>query len=67
MYREQDIEHETENFWVLNVGKRGFEVYRKGTTHSTRCAQIGNGPGPNLGIERAIAECNRREAELLTA
>jgi hypothetical protein len=63
-YRLQDIKHETHDFWVLDVRARGFEVYRKGCTHSTRVASIGPGPAPRLGIERAIAECERRQAEL---
>jgi hypothetical protein len=59
MYRLEDIRHETRSFWVLDVGTRGFEVYRKGPTASTRVASIGNGPA--LGLTRAIAECERRQ------
>jgi hypothetical protein len=64
MYRLQDIRHETHDFWVLDVGPRGYEVYRKGCTASTRVASIGHGPAPNLGLPRAIAECERRQADL---
>lgn len=56
-YRLSDIKHETHDFWVLQAPK-GFEVYRKGITHSTRVASIG------LGLERVIAECNKRQKEL---
>lgn len=59
MYREQDIRHETRSFWVLDVGQKGFEVYRKGATHSTRVASVGL--GPSLGLSRAIEECERRQ------
>lgn len=59
MYNESDIKHETRSFWVLSVGSRGFEVYQKGCTHSTRVASVGH--GPNLGLARAIAECERRQ------
>lgn len=61
---EDDIKHETAHFWVLDVGRRGYEVYRSGATHSTRVACVGRGPGPRLGLERAIAEAERREREL---
>lgn len=61
-YREQDIKHETADFWVLDVGARGFEVYRTGPTHSTRCAQIGY--RGELGLAKAIAECDRRQSAL---
>lgn len=64
MIPEARIVHETRDFWVLAVGARGFEVYRTGLTHSTRVASIGHGPGPNLGLQRAIAECERRQTIL---
>lgn len=62
MYRLQDIKHETHDFWVLDVGAKGFEVYRKGCTHSTKVASIG--PGPRHGLPRAIEEAQRRQAAL---
>ncbi|KAF1049310.1 MAG: hypothetical protein GAK38_00766 [Xylophilus sp.] len=61
-YREDQIKYETRDFWVLDVGARGFEVYRTGITHSARCASIGR--GPTLGLARAIAEADRRQAAL---
>lgn len=61
-YREQDIKHETADFWVLDVGSKGFEVYRTGITHSTRCAQIGY--RGDIGLQKAIAECERRQATI---
>ncbi len=59
-YREQNIKHETKDFWVLDVGAKGFEVYCTGITHSTRCAQIGY--QGEVGLNKAIAECERRQA-----
>lgn len=63
-YRLSDIKHETANFWVLEVGHKGFEVYQKGCTHSTRVASIGHGPAPFLGLERAKRAANDRQAAL---
>ena len=63
-YREEDIKHETENFFVLEEGAKGYEVYRKGITHATRVASIGHGPAPQLGLTRAREECARREGLL---
>lgn len=60
-YQEKDIKHETRNFWVLDVGNKGFEIYRIGVTHSTRVAQIGY--RGEFGLNRAIAECERRQNE----
>ena len=53
-----DVKHETKHFWVLQV-KHGFEVYKTGITHSVRCAQIGY--KGEIGLNKAIAECERRE------
>jgi len=54
-----NIMHESDHHWVLRI-KGGFEVYRVGITHSVRCAQIGF--TGNVGIGKAIAECERRDA-----
>jgi hypothetical protein len=61
-YQEQDIKHETKNFWVLDCGKKGFEVYQTGITHSTRVASVGH--GETLGLPRAIQEADKRQASL---
>ena len=58
MYKESDIAYEKGQFWVLNLGSKGFEVYKNGITHSTRCAIIGF-TGKN-GLDRAILEIDRR-------
>lgn len=53
----KDIVHEEGPYWVLRVAK-GFEVYKNGVTHSTRCAHFGY--TGDEGLRRAIAECRRR-------
>ena len=55
--RERDIAFERGDYWVLRV-RTGFEVYRIGVTHSTRCAVIGFKGAE--GMRRAIAEIDRR-------
>lgn len=59
MYRLSDIRYETRSFWVLDVGAKGFEVYEKSGTHSTRVSSIGH--GASLGLPRAIQEADRRQ------
>lgn len=58
-YREQDIVFEQGGYWVLRVDY-GFDVYRTGLTHSTRCARIGF--KGETGVCRAQAEIARRLA-----
>lgn len=58
MYKESDIAYEKGQYWVLNLGSKGFEVYKTGITHSTRCATIGYS-GQN-GLQLAILEIDRR-------
>ena len=60
MIRVKDIMHETPRYWVLRV-PTGYEVYKTGVTHSTRCAKIG-WPNSDKGLNRAISEANKREA-----
>lgn len=57
-YELKDIVHETKHYWALRI-KTGFEVYKKGPTHSTCCAQFGY--TGDTGLFRAIAETKRRE------
>ena len=49
--------HEVGKYWVCKV-KHGFDVYKTGITHSTRCASIGY--KGDYGLQRAIAEANKR-------
>lgn len=58
MYKLSDVMYETKDYWVLRI-KKGYEVYREGLTHSTRCAQIGFTGA--IGLDKAIAEANRRQ------
>lgn len=57
--KEEDIMHENGDFWVLRTD-RGFEVLENTITHAEVRMHIGNGAAPNLGLERAIYECNKR-------
>lgn len=59
-YKEEDIVFESGNHWVLRVPS-GYEVYKIGVTHSTRCAQIGY--RGEEGLRRAIQEVERREGQ----
>ena len=58
--RESDILYETGVFWVCRArdGRKGYEVYRVGVTHSTRCAIIGY--ESEEGVRRARAEADKR-------
>ena len=56
-----DIKYETKNYWVKKT-KHGFEVYKTGVTHSTRCAIIGW--SGEKGLNKAITEADKREAAL---
>lgn len=58
MYKELDIAYEKGPYWVLNMGLKGFEIYKTGITHSTRCAVIGY--QNQKGLDRSIAEIDRR-------
>jgi hypothetical protein len=60
-YAETQIAYEKADYWVLHLGLKGFEVYRNGITHSTRCAVIGY--QGEKGLSRAIAEIDRRLAQ----
>jgi hypothetical protein len=66
MYKLSEIVYETpsKRFWVRSVGAKGYEVYRVDVTASTRIMSVGHGPAPQLGIERAKAEADKREAVL---
>ena len=59
MIKESDIVFESGRHWVLNLGSKGFEVYRNTITHSERCAVIGY--TGEKGLERAKQEVERRE------
>jgi hypothetical protein len=59
MMQESDIIFESGNYWIFDAKQKGFEVYKTGITHSTRCAQIGwTG---QVGLDRAKQEIKRRQ------
>lgn len=54
----KDIVFESGNYFVLKA-KHGFEIYKSGTTHSTRCAIIGY--EGEIGMDKAIREILKRK------
>lgn len=59
MTKEEDIIFESGNYWIFDAKQKGFEVYKSGITHSTRCAVIGF--TGQAGIDRAKQEIKRRQ------
>lgn len=61
MKKTQDLEslilYENGDYHVRKA-KHGYEVYKDGITHATRCAQIGY--EGEYGLKRAIEETDRR-------
>ncbi len=55
----KNIVYENDIYYVLKV-THGFEVYKQGINHATRCAIIGY--EGEKGIARAIKEIERRKA-----
>lgn len=60
-YKLTDVVYSEGEYWVLQV-KNGFEVYRTRITSSTRVAQIGY--KGEIGLQKAISECKRRNSQL---
>lgn len=54
----KDIVFESGKYLVLKT-KHGFEVYKHGITHSTRCAIIGY--KGHIGLDKAIREIQKRK------
>ena len=54
----QQILYQRGAYWVCRAVGKGFEIYKDGITHATRCAVIGF-DGVE-GLRRAIAEIDRR-------
>lgn len=61
MLKESDILHEDGRHWIMRTAAGDLEVYRNEGTHSVRRAIIGFRDRPAYQMERAIAECERRE------
>lgn len=59
--KSKNIVYEGKKHWVLKVSD-GYEVYRLGITHSTRCSQIG--VVGSEGLKKAIADCNKRDKRI---
>lgn len=56
------ILYQNSNHYVIKTERGNFEVYRNEGCAAVRVAIVGKGDAPNLGIARAIRECDRREA-----
>lgn len=58
--KESDILYESGDYWIARTPRRkGFEVYKIGATHSTRCAIIGY--EGQKGLDLAKEEIKRRQ------
>jgi hypothetical protein len=57
----QNILYENDGCYVVKTAK-GYEVFAPDATYDSACvrrrASIGEGPGPQLGFERAKSECD---------
>lgn len=55
----KEILFEKENYFIVKSNQhKGYDVYKSGITHATRCAQIGL--EGQAGLDRAKAEIERR-------
>lgn len=61
MLKESDIEYELGDYWAMKAKKVGYDIYKTGITHSTRCAQIGY--DGEVGLQKVKAEIDRRIAQ----
>lgn len=64
---EDDILYQNGDWWVCRCRGKGknvwYEVLQNTITHAERRMRIGEGEGPNLGLERAKAECDKRATD----
>lgn len=58
--KEADIVYELGAYWATPAKKAGFDVYKAGITHSTRCAHVGF--DGEEGMRKVRAEIDRRIA-----
>jgi hypothetical protein len=59
MVHESDILYERDGYWIKRADYfNGFEVFRVGATHSTRCAAIGY--TGQRGLDMAKKEIEKR-------
>ncbi|MNC15851.1 hypothetical protein D3C75_636840 [compost metagenome] len=61
--KEEDILYQNGDYWIMRNQKGYYEIIRDGITHGTVCMVVGEGPGPNLGLDRAKAECDKRAGQ----
>lgn len=54
---ERDILYQKGDFWVIKA-KFGYEIYRDGITHASRCSIMGY--EGEEGLQKTIKECDRR-------
>lgn len=58
MLKESIIVYESGQYWATPAKKKGFDIYKCGITHSTRCAQIGY--EGEVGLQKVKDEIARR-------
>lgn len=60
--KEEDILYQNGEYWVAKnpIPKLGYEVLKDENMFASIVMRVGEGPAPNLGIERAKSECDKR-------
>lgn len=61
MLKESDILLEVGAYWVMKAKKVGYDIFKAGITHSTRCAHIGY--EGEVGLQKVKDEIARRIAQ----
>ena len=54
-YKLDDIKYETKDFFIIDVGDKGFEICQTGICHATRKAIISK----NMGLDFAIRHADK--------
>ncbi len=60
MLKETDIVYELGAYWAMRAKKVGYDIFKVGITHSTRCAHVGY--DGEVGLQKMKAEIDRRIA-----
>lgn len=55
------IVYENGKHWVKKLGPGRYEVYRNELTHAVRRGQVSYTNDDDKALQRAIADCDRRE------
>lgn len=58
MLKESDIVYELGPYWAMRAKKVGYDIFKTGITHSTRCAHIGF--EGEAGLQKVKVEIARR-------